>query len=124
MRKLSLLSVILGVFFFTSMAFAPEKSVEVKTKVLPKMMDLGATKCKACKEMAPILEELRKTYAGKVDVEFIDLWTHQDMGYKYDIRVMPTQIFFDTYGKEISRHEGPLNRDEILKIWKKLDFKF
>ena len=35
---------------------------------LPKLIDLGADKCIPCKMMAPILEGLKKEYAGKMDV--------------------------------------------------------
>jgi thioredoxin 1 len=37
---------------------------------LPRLVDLGADKCIPCKMMAPILEELRGQYKGKLDVVF------------------------------------------------------
>ncbi|HOP14810.1 MAG TPA: thioredoxin family protein, partial [Lentimicrobium sp.] len=37
------------------------------------MIDLGADKCIPCKMMAPILEELKKEYAGRADIIFIDV---------------------------------------------------
>ena len=40
---------------------------------LPKLLDLGAGKCIPCKMMAPILEEMKKEYAGTLEVEFIDV---------------------------------------------------
>ena len=61
---------------------------------LPRLVDLGADKCIPCKMMAPILEDLKKTYAGKLDVEFIDVWKNSGAGEQYGIRVIPTQIFF------------------------------
>ena len=41
---------------------------------VPRLVDLGAGKCIPCKKMAPILEELKKEYAGRMEVEFIDVW--------------------------------------------------
>ena len=35
---------------------------------LPRLVDLGAGKCIPCKKMAPILEELKKDYAGRMEV--------------------------------------------------------
>ena len=35
---------------------------------LPRLVDLGAVKCIPCKMMAPILEELKKEYAGRLEV--------------------------------------------------------
>jgi len=89
-----------------------------QVKAIPRMVDLGATKCIPCKLMAPILEDLKKTYVGKLDVQFIDVWENPDAGKKYGINVIPTQIFFDAAGKELFRHEGFFGKDDILAKWK------
>ena len=85
---------------------------------LPRLVDLGATKCIPCKMMAPILEDLKTTYAGKLNVEFIDVWQNPEPGQKYGIRVIPTQIFFAADGKELFRHEGFFSKEDILARWK------
>ena len=85
---------------------------------LPKLVDLGSTTCIPCKEMAPILEELKTEYAGTVDVEFIDVNTNVAAADEYKINVIPTQIFYDAAGKEIFRHEGFFGKEDILAKWK------
>lgn len=87
-------------------------------KALPRLIDLGATKCIPCKMMAPILEDLRKTYAGRLDVQFIDVLENPYVRAKYSINAIPTQIFYDAAGKELFRHEGFLGREDILAKWK------
>jgi len=87
---------------------------------LPRLLDLGAGECIPCKMMAPILRELKKTYAGKLDVEFIDTSVNTDAARAYDISVIPTQIFYDGSGKELFRHEGFISKDDILAKWKEL----
>ncbi len=99
-------------------AAKPDKAEEFKA--LPQLVDLGADKCIPCKMMAPILEQLKKEYAGTFNVEFIDVWKNPDAGRKYGIRVIPTQIFFDAAGKERFRHEGFFSREGILSKWKEL----
>jgi thioredoxin 1 len=84
---------------------------------LPRLVDLGAGKSIPCKLMAPILEELKKTYAGKLDVQFIDVWVNPDEGPKYGIKIIPTQIFYDAAGQELFRHEGFFAREDILAKW-------
>ena len=88
---------------------------------LPKLIDLGADKCIPCKAMAPILKELKAEYAGRMDVEFIDVWKNPDAGKPYKIRLIPTQIFFDASGKERFRHEGFYGKEDILGKWKELE---
>ena len=89
-----------------------------KPAALPRLVDLGAHKCIPCKRMAPILEELRRDYAGAVEVRFIDVWQEPQAGKPYGIRVIPTQIFFDARGRERFRHEGFFGREEIERIFK------
>jgi thioredoxin 1 len=88
------------------------------TAKLPRLLDLGADKCIPCKMMAPILEELKTTYNGKLQVDFIDVWKNPGEAPKYKISVIPTQIFFDSSGKELFRHEGFLPREDIIAKWK------
>jgi len=92
-------------------------------KNLPKLLDLGANKCIPCKKMAPVLEELKKDYAGKLEVEFIDVWKTPDEAKKYSINLIPTQIFYDASGKELIRHEGFFGKEDILAKWKELGVK-
>ena len=88
------------------------------TKKLPRLVDLGADKCIPCKMMAPILEEMRKDYAGIINVEFIDVWKEPDRAKEYGISIIPTQIFYDASGKELFRHEGFFSKEDILGKWK------
>jgi len=99
---------------------AGAKAAPSATARLPKLIDLGADKCIPCKMMAPILEELKKEYAGKMDVEFIDVWKNPDAGKAYGIKMIPTQIFFDANGKELVRHTGFFGKEDILGQWKVL----
>lgn len=99
----------------------PEMSQDDRQPVAvssPRLLDLGATKCIPCKMMAPILEELKNEYEGRLKVEFIDVWENPEEAKKYNIRLIPTQIFFDASGKELSRHEGFFSKEDILRKWK------
>lgn len=87
---------------------------------LPRLVDLGASKCIPCILMASILAELKTTYAGQLQVEFIDVWDNPDAGSQYGIATIPTQIFFDANGRELFRHEGFFPRNDILAKWQEL----
>ncbi len=97
---------------------AEEKAAQA-TKGLPRIIDLGADKCIPCIMMAPILEELKKEYAGRLEVEFIDVWRNPNAGKKYGIRGIPTQIFYDGSGKELGRHMGFISKEQILQSFNK-----
>jgi thioredoxin 1 len=87
---------------------------------LPRLVDLGATKCIPCKKMEPILESLKEDFQGKMEIAFIDVWENPDAGKAYRIKLIPTQIFFDAEGNELYRHQGFYSREDILGKWKEL----
>jgi thioredoxin 1 len=80
---------------------------------LPRLVELGGEKCIPCRQMAPILEEVGKAYAGRLVVEKLDVQKDPALGRRWKVRVIPTQVFLDAQGKEIARHEGFLERDAI-----------
>jgi thioredoxin 1 len=81
----------------------------------PTLVDLGSGSCVSCKQMAPILEELAGTYNGKANVLFIDVRENQAAAKRFAIQMIPTQIFFDAKGKEVSRHIGFMGRPDLIK---------
>ena len=91
---------------------------------VPRLVELGADRCIPCKMMAPILEELRKEYSGKLEVVFIDVWKNPDAAKRYGIRRIPTQIFYDASGREVFRHVGFFPKEDILVKWKELGVRF
>jgi len=90
----------------------------VVAKGLPKLLELGSTTCVPCKMMTPILEQLTAEYKGKLKVEFVDVGKNAAIARKYNINVIPTQIFLDSKGKEVYRHVGFFPKADILKAFK------
>ena len=97
-------------------AVRAEQLPQVPVPGMVTMVDLGAKKCIPCKLMAPIIEELVKDYQGRAAIVFIDVWEHPDAGPKYGLRTIPTQIFYDAKGLEISRHEGFMDKKSIVAV--------
>ena len=87
---------------------------------LPRLVDLGIPMCIPCAMMAPGLEELKKEYAGRLEVEFLDTLRNPGAKGKYDAPFCATQIFIDASGKELFRHVGFYSKKDILARWKEL----
>lgn len=98
------------------------KEAPAKIKVMPKVtfVELGSVNCIPCKQMQPVMKAVEEEYPTQVKVEFIDVWTQKGKidGAKYKIRVIPTQVFLDSLGKEYFRHEGFFPKDELVKVLK------
>ncbi len=91
---------------------------------LPRLVDLGSVGCIPCKAMAPILDGLKAEYAGRMEVEFIDVWKDRDAADAYGVRMIPTQVFFGADGQELARHQGFMGKEEILAQWKAVGVSF
>ncbi len=91
-----------------------EQQPPSKPKALPRMWDYGSTNCLPCIEMEKILKPLMSEYQGKVDIRIINVYQEQQLAKQARIQVIPTQVFYDTDGKELFRHVGVYPRDSIL----------
>lgn len=80
---------------------------------LPRFVEVGADSCVPCKMMQPILDEMRSQYAGKLEIEFADVWKSPELGQKYGVRSIPTQVIYDSSGNEVFRHTGFWPKEEI-----------
>jgi thioredoxin 1 len=99
----------------TASALTPE---QLTGNGRPTLIDLGSDTCIPCKQMAPILEEMKKAYAGSLDVHFLDVHKDPNLIPLYNVKLIPLQIFYDAAGKEIFRHEGYFAKEDILAKWK------
>lgn len=91
---------------------------------LPRLVDVGAEKCIPCIKMAPILDQLRDDFSGKMEVKFVDAWKNREEAANYGVQMIPTQIFYAADGKELFRHTGFYGREEILGKWQELGYEF
>ena len=91
---------------------------------LPRLVGLGSTTCIPCKMMTPVLDELAKEYAGRMQVEFVNVNEKPDIAKSFGIKLIPTQVFIDSSGKELWRHEGFIAKQDILAKWQELGVKF
>jgi thioredoxin 1 len=90
---------------------------------LPVLLELGSQKCPPCRQMTPILNELRDEYSGKFQIKYIDVWQDREAGAKYRVKAIPTQIFLDSKGREVFRHVGFYSKRDILMTWKNIGIK-
>jgi thioredoxin 1 len=122
MRKSSLFVLLLGLVLIAlpGSAMAAQSEEVGPAKGMVTMIDLGADKCIPCRMMKPILKEVREEYKGKAAIIFIDVWKNPEAGRSFGIRAIPTQIFYDKSGKEVTRHTGFLGKESIVAMLTKL----
>jgi len=95
---------------------------EALTNGRPTIAEFGASTCTPCKAMKPILEEIVAEYGDKLNLSFTDVRIHTGVAAKYKISLMPTQIFFDSEGQEVTRHVGYWPKEDVLAHLEELGF--
>jgi thioredoxin 1 len=117
-----LAAAILMVVFMANDAYSEDYSkIPEKGKIT--LIDLGAATCIPCKMMAPVLEKVKKRFSGKAEVIVIDIRYDRDQAQRFQLRAIPTQIFFDKEGKEVYRHLGFLDENAIVEQFTKMGVK-
>jgi thioredoxin 1 len=119
----TLTSFLATLFVFTTgigVSADPSKPLDVPVKGMVTMVDLGAGKCIPCKMMEPILEKLQTDYEGRAAIVFIDIRDRTEEAERFDIRIIPTQIFFDRDGNEVYRHVGFMSEQAIVAQLEKM----
>lgn len=81
----------------------------------PAVVEFGANACIACREMKPILAGLAASHGDRITVLDVDVLKEREYLKNYQIRLMPTQVFFDAQGREVGRNMGKMSREDILK---------
>lgn len=90
-------------------------AVVTETVTAPKItfVELGSVNCIPCKQMQPVMKAIEEKYGDQVKVIFHDVWKDPEPGKKYDVKMIPTQVFLDADGNELFRHVGFFPEAEI-----------
>ena len=67
---------------------------EVLKSAQPVLVDFWAEWCGPCKMLAPTIEKLANSYAGKVKIGKIDTDSNRDTAMAYGISAIPTVLLF------------------------------
>ena len=76
------------------------------------LVDYWAEWCGPCKMIAPVLEEVASTYAGKLKIAKMDVDANQEVPAKYGIRGIPTLILFKN-GQEVAKKVGAMSKSQL-----------
>jgi thioredoxin 1 len=86
----------------------------------PTLAEFGRGTCIPCKQMKPILEDLAVQYQDKLNVPIVSIDDYSQLTSYYKVMAIPTQIGFDSNGKEVFRHVGFWAKNQIIPELRKL----
>jgi|SRR3989338_6110009 len=90
---------------------------EVLTGDTPVLVDFWATWCGPCRALAPTLEQLAASYAGKIKFCKVDVDENPENAAKFGVRSIPTLILFKS-GSVKGQLVGNVPRTTIEELFK------
>jgi thioredoxin 1 len=78
----------------------------------PVLVDFWAEWCGPCKMIAPVLEEVATTHAGKIKIAKVDVDDNREVAAKYGIRGIPTLMIFKN-GELAAQKVGALSKAQL-----------
>ncbi|HEY3295316.1 MAG TPA: thioredoxin family protein [bacterium] len=121
-RRTFLFSAVVGIAVLLISCGGADKAAVSKTASTSAaritFVELGSTTCIPCKKMQPVMKAIETRYAGQVKVIFHDVMKDRAQSQAFGIKLIPTQVFLDSSGKELMRHEGFFAEEEIDKFLK------
>jgi thioredoxin 1 len=85
---------------------------EVLHSQLPVLVDYWAEWCGPCRQLAPILDEVSKEYAGRLKVTKLNVDDNQETPQKFGIRGIPTLMLFKN-GDVVATKVGALSKSQL-----------
>jgi thioredoxin 1 len=78
----------------------------------PVLVDFWAEWCGPCKMIAPVLEEVATSHAGKIKIAKVDVDDNREVAAKYGIRGIPTLMIFKN-GELAAQKVGALSKAQL-----------
>ena len=83
----------------------------------PVFLEVGSDSCRSCRVMGGMLYATAQRHPGYA-IYFINVKKERAAAGELGVRMIPTQIIFDKEGREVFRHIGMLEAEELAGLFR------
>jgi len=94
-------------------------AVEVERSPVPVVVDVWAEWCGPCRTIAPLIDELARTMAGRVRFAKLNIDENRATASRFGVQSIPTLLVIKN-GREIDRIVGAVPKAEMIKRLERL----
>lgn len=127
MKNFSIITLIFVVPLVAYMILAkPDASMASKSAGAnkPQIIKFTSLMCLDCKKLSTVMKEVYPKYSDKINLVEVQVQNEDDFTKKqvekYNITLVPTLIFVNAKGKEVSKTEGFVEKGRLEKLMKDL----
>ncbi len=91
-------------------------AAEVEQSPIPVLVDFWAEWCMPCRMIGPHIDDLAKTYAGRLKVGKVNVDNEAELAGRFNIISIPTLMVFKD-GKVVRQQPGALPKQAIEKLF-------
>jgi thioredoxin 1 len=91
-------------------------AAEVEQSSIPVLVDFWAEWCMPCRMIGPHIDDLAKTYSGRLKVGKVNVDNEAELAGRFNIISIPTLMVFKD-GKVVRQQPGALPKQAIEKLF-------
>ena len=88
----------------------------------PKILEFDRKLCPICQASERIILAVKDRYPGQFEVEKLYIDEADTVFRRYKVAIVPTQVFLNSAGQEVARHEGVYKPEALIQKLRELKF--
>jgi thioredoxin 1 len=89
---------------------------------LPVLLEFDRKFCPVCRASELVILAVMDQYPGRFAVRKLYIDEDEYLFRRYKVVIVPTQVFLDTRGQEVYRHEGVFKKEDLIRKLRELKF--
>ena len=120
-RRRILIILLLGLIWL-SPVFPARAQTPPASKPRPQILEFDREFCPVCKASERVIQAVQARYPGRFVVRKFYIDEAEALFRRYQVVIVPTQVFLNTAGKEVYRHEGVFKEEALIRKLRDLKF--